>query len=149
MQRFTGHTQEGFALDWSSVVEGKYVHLVPFAARYLLTRAWMCSLLSGDNAGRIHYWTSGAAEWSIDQTPFVGHTSSVEDLQWSPSEATVSCPYQANEASEWCCRTNRERTCDDRYSRRARQTSTFASGTRARRTARRCICMRTSRTSTS
>lgn len=27
--------------------------------------------------------------WHVDQRPFVGHTRSVEDLQWSPTEDTV------------------------------------------------------------
>jgi ribosome assembly protein RRB1 len=75
---YSGHSTEGYALDWSSKQQG---HLV-----------------SGDCAGSIHVWrpreeggyavstfydnrnTSGR---SVEVSP------SVEDLQWSPTEATV------------------------------------------------------------
>ena len=30
-----------------------------------------------------------AAGWAVDARPLVGHTDSVEDIQWSPTEATV------------------------------------------------------------
>lgn len=69
---FKGHLTEGFALDWSNVVPGK--------------------LLSGDCKGGIHVWTprpDAADAWTVDQRPFIGHKDSVEDLQWSPTEATV------------------------------------------------------------
>ncbi|KAG9151920.1 hypothetical protein Leryth_002193 [Lithospermum erythrorhizon] len=60
------HEDEGFALDWSPHVPGR--------------------LVSGDCKNFIHLWepTSGAS-WNIDSNPFVGHTASVEDLQWCPS----------------------------------------------------------------
>jgi ribosome assembly protein RRB1 len=66
---FTDHTQEGFAMDWSPVVSG--------------------SLVTGDCAARIYLWKQHEATWAVDKTPFLGHTDSVEDLQWSPNEATV------------------------------------------------------------
>lgn len=31
----------------------------------------------------------GGASWKVDQRPLVGHTHSVEDLQWSPNERNV------------------------------------------------------------
>lgn len=31
----------------------------------------------------------GGTSWKIDQRPFSSHSKSVEDLQWSPTEATV------------------------------------------------------------
>lgn len=31
----------------------------------------------------------GGSSWQIDQRPFSSHSKSVEDLQWSPTEATV------------------------------------------------------------
>jgi ribosome assembly protein RRB1 len=32
---------------------------------------------------------ANSATWSVDTAPFAGHRGSVEDIQWSPSEATV------------------------------------------------------------
>lgn len=66
---FAGHTQEGFAMDWSSVIAG--------------------NLVSGDCAARIHLWKRTESGWAVDKAPFLGHADSVEDLQWSPNEATV------------------------------------------------------------
>jgi len=65
------HKEEGFAMDWSR-------------------REWG-NLLSGDCAGNI-YWTQINAtngQVHCDGKAFTGHKSSVEDLQWSPSESTV------------------------------------------------------------
>lgn len=66
---FSGHREEGFALDWSPVTTGR--------------------LVTGDCAGKIHLWNPQGSSWSVDSTPCNGHQNSVEDLQWSPSEATV------------------------------------------------------------
>lgn len=67
---FSGHQQEGFALDWSSSVPGL--------------------LASGDCRRDIHVWQpSEGGTWNVDQRPLIGHTESVEDLQWSPNEASV------------------------------------------------------------
>lgn len=68
---FRGHKDEGFALDWSPVVTGR--------------------LATGDCAGNIHIWnsTSSGNSWQIDTNAFKGHENSVEDIQWSPGEATV------------------------------------------------------------
>lgn len=48
-------------------------------------------LVSGDCKKNIHVWEprEGGTSWQIDQRPFSSHTKSVEDLQWSPTEATV------------------------------------------------------------
>lgn len=65
------HKAEGYALDWSPLVpEGK--------------------LLTGDNDGLI-YATSrnSGGGWVTDTRAFQGHTGSVEEIQWSPSEASV------------------------------------------------------------
>ena len=68
---FHKHMQEGYALDWSPKEAGR--------------------LATGDCGGLIHVWNMGAnsATWSVDTAPFAGHRGSVEDIQWSPSEATV------------------------------------------------------------
>ncbi|EDM07291.1 rCG54268, isoform CRA_a [Rattus norvegicus] len=76
---FAGHMGEGFALDWSPRVPGR--------------------LLTGDCQKNIHLWTpTDGGSWNVDQRPFVGHTRSVEDLQWSPTEDTVfaSCSADAS-----------------------------------------------------
>lgn len=66
------HKEEGFALDWSLVAEG--------------------CLVTGDATGSVYLWrpaaAAGAARWSAEG-PFRGHASSVEDLQWSPTEPAV------------------------------------------------------------
>ena len=65
------HRTEGYALDWSPhVVQG--------------------SLLTGDTDGKIFMTKCGdGGKWSTDPRPFIGHDSSVEDIQWSPSEVNV------------------------------------------------------------
>ncbi|KAI9810546.1 MAG: ribosome biosynthesis protein rrb1 [Pycnora praestabilis] len=62
---------EGYALDWSpNVPQGK--------------------LLTGDNDGNIFVSTRTEGDgWTTDTRPFTGHESSVEELQWSPSERNV------------------------------------------------------------
>ena len=68
---FTGHADEGYALDWSPTVDAR--------------------LVTGDNAGGIHVWEPmEGGRWNVDKNSvYSGHTSSVEDLQWSPAEAQV------------------------------------------------------------
>ncbi|XP_015889184.1 protein HEAT STRESS TOLERANT DWD 1 [Ziziphus jujuba] len=73
------HKDEGYAIDWSPLVTGR--------------------LLSGDCKNYIHLWEpASGGTWNVDTTPFVGHTSSVEDLQWSPTEHDVfaSCSVDGN-----------------------------------------------------
>ncbi|KAJ3007815.1 ribosome biosynthesis protein rrb1 [Thoreauomyces humboldtii] len=66
---------EGYALDWSARQTGH--------------------LLSGDTAGRIFLTTRTPTAFQTDSASFVGHTASVEDLQWCPSRdnvfASASC----------------------------------------------------------
>ncbi|GLJ54061.1 hypothetical protein SUGI_1157230 [Cryptomeria japonica] len=67
---FSGHKDEGFALDWSPVTPGR--------------------LLSGDCKSCIQLWEpTSDGKWAVDKRTFRGHTDSVEDLQWSPTEANV------------------------------------------------------------
>ncbi|KAJ0499957.1 putative transcription factor WD40-like family [Helianthus annuus] len=68
--KFTGHKDEGYAIDWSPLVPGR--------------------LVSGDCKNCIHLWEPASeSTWNVDSKPFVGHTASVEDLQWSPTEPFV------------------------------------------------------------
>ena len=66
---FSGHQSEGFAMDWSRNVTGR--------------------LLTGDCNKSIHLWQPIEGGWNVDQRAYTAHTKSVEDLQWSPNEATV------------------------------------------------------------
>ncbi|KAH9614060.1 hypothetical protein KSS87_017631 [Heliosperma pusillum] len=64
------HKDEGYAIDWSPLVPGRFV--------------------SGDCQNSIHLWEpESGTKWNVDKKPFVGHAASVEDLQWSPTEANV------------------------------------------------------------
>lgn len=62
---------EGYALDWSPLFpDGK--------------------LVTGDSSGKIFLTTrTQGGGWVTDTTPFTGHTGSVEELQWSPTEKHV------------------------------------------------------------
>lgn len=66
---FKGHRTEGFAMDWSATKEGRF--------------------LSGDCDRFIYLYDAHEGHWTADTTPFTGHSASVEDLQWSPSEVEV------------------------------------------------------------
>ena len=65
------HKAEGYAVGWSPLhPAGK--------------------LLTGDNDGLIYLTTrSDDGNFATETRPFAGHASSVEDIQWSPSEASV------------------------------------------------------------
>ncbi|KMZ62347.1 putative WD-repeat protein [Zostera marina] len=67
--KHSGHTNEGYAIDWNPVVPGR--------------------LATGDCDSFIHLWEPSSDTWNVDGSPFSGHTASVEDLQWSPTEADV------------------------------------------------------------
>lgn len=63
------HAAEGFALGWSP-------HSVGYFA-------------SGDCRGGLHVWTpKEGGSWTVSGA-YGGHDGSVEDIQWSPAEATV------------------------------------------------------------
>lgn len=67
---YSGHKDEGYALDWSRVVEGR--------------------LASGANNGGIYVWdVASDGKWNVSPDRFRGHKGSVEDLQWSPNEKNV------------------------------------------------------------
>ncbi|KAJ3507183.1 hypothetical protein NLJ89_g6454 [Agrocybe chaxingu] len=62
---------EGFAMDWASSS--------PSSLR----------LLTGDVHSKIYLTTSTPSGFNALSQPFTSHTSSIEDIQWSPSEPTV------------------------------------------------------------
>lgn len=82
---FNGHKQEGYGLDWSKIVPGR--------------------LATGDCTGAIHVWNvdTGNAisnlsnstyapcrvSCNVDNKAYEDHRNSIEDIQWSPTEATV------------------------------------------------------------
>ena len=69
---YSGHSTEGFALDWSNVDKG--------------------TLATGDNDGNIHLWKQAQDGNSYTVTPsYETPGVSIEDLQWSPTETTVVC----------------------------------------------------------
>ena len=65
------HKSEGYAVDWSPT------HTIG-------------RVLTGDNDGLIYMTTrSEGGGFQTDSRPFQGHASSVEEIQWSPSESSV------------------------------------------------------------
>jgi ribosome assembly protein RRB1 len=68
---FTGHEDEGFALDFSPARAG--------------------AIATGDCTNKLHVWhpREGGASWAVDPEAYRGHTASVEDIAWSPVEPNV------------------------------------------------------------
>ncbi|KAL2752377.1 hypothetical protein ACRALDRAFT_1083162 [Sodiomyces alcalophilus JCM 7366] len=65
------HKSEGYGIDWSPLIPGG-------------------KLLTGDNDGLMYVTTrTDGGGFVTDTRAFQGHTSSVEDIQWSPSEQSV------------------------------------------------------------
>ncbi|KAH9678880.1 WD REPEATS REGION domain-containing protein [Citrus sinensis] len=68
--KFGGHKDEGYAIDWNPITTGR--------------------LVTGDCNSCIYLWEPASdATWNVDPNPFIGHSASVEDLQWSPTEPDV------------------------------------------------------------
>eukprot|EP00271_Cylindrocystis_brebissonii_P017308 TRINITY_DN444_c0_g1_i5.p1 TRINITY_DN444_c0_g1~~TRINITY_DN444_c0_g1_i5.p1 ORF type:complete len:492 (-),score=118.56 TRINITY_DN444_c0_g1_i5:404-1879(-) len=88
LQIFSGHKDEGFAIDWSPVTSAR--------------------LLSGDCRGLIHLWEPvEGGRWAVGNRAFSGHSASVEDLQWSPTESEVFASCSADQTMAiWDTRQN-------------------------------------------
>ncbi|KAG7098965.1 hypothetical protein E1B28_000853 [Marasmius oreades] len=69
---------EGFAMDWAASS--------PTSLR----------ILTGDISSKIYLTTSTVSGFNTLSQPFTSHTSSVEDLQWSPSEPTIFASCSAD-----------------------------------------------------
>jgi len=92
---FSGFRNEGYALDWSDTQAGH--------------------MLTGDNGKNIHYWKpveSGTCEWLVEQRSYSGHTAAVEDIQWSPNEASVFASCSTDKSIRiWDVRANPKSAC--------------------------------------
>lgn len=87
---FKGHGTEGFSMDWSSVVGGR--------------------LITGDCNRNIYLWEpqESSGSWIVEKSAFKGHSASVEDLQWSPTERDVFASCSADCSIRiWDCRVRR------------------------------------------
>uniref|UniRef100_A0A1A9WWK2 Glutamate-rich WD repeat-containing protein 1 n=1 Tax=Glossina brevipalpis TaxID=37001 RepID=A0A1A9WWK2_9MUSC len=90
---FSGHQQEGFAIDWSPCAEGV--------------------LATGDCRRDVHIWSPlEDGSWKVDQRALIGHTASVEDLQWSPNERSVLASCSVDKSIRiWDCRAAPQKAC--------------------------------------
>ncbi|KAI5477339.1 hypothetical protein MNV49_006481 [Pseudohyphozyma bogoriensis] len=73
---------EGYALDWGAPIGS----------------STSGRLLSGDIHSKIFLTTVGPASFTPSPKPFLSHTDSVEDIQWSPSEPTVFASCSADKS---------------------------------------------------
>lgn len=63
------------------------VHIMKLSHKYRHNKQ---VLATGDCKQDIHIWQpSESGKWHVDQRPLIGHTASVEDIQWSPNERNV------------------------------------------------------------
>ena len=74
---------EGFAMDWAASSESS-----PSALR----------LLTGDIQSKIYLTTTTPSGFNALSQPFTSHTSSIEDIQWSPTQATVFASCSADQS---------------------------------------------------
>lgn len=71
---------EGFAMDWAA------------------SGSSSLRLLTGDINSKIYLTTSTPSGFNALPQPFITHTSSIEDIQWSPSEPTVFASCSADQS---------------------------------------------------
>eukprot|EP01089_Gocevia_fonbrunei_P016368 TRINITY_DN5043_c0_g1_i3.p1 TRINITY_DN5043_c0_g1~~TRINITY_DN5043_c0_g1_i3.p1 ORF type:complete len:443 (-),score=128.96 TRINITY_DN5043_c0_g1_i3:17-1345(-) len=86
---FKGHQSEGYAMDWSTTAESRF--------------------LTGDCKGLIYGWEGNQTGFVVDSTPYTDHKGSVEDLQWSPKETNVFASCSADHTVKiWDARTKKK-----------------------------------------
>lgn len=73
---------EGYALAWGNPIGS----------------STSSRLLSGDIHAKIFLTTMGQSSFTPSPKPFLSHTDSVEDIQWSPSEPTVFASCSADKS---------------------------------------------------
>lgn len=79
---------EGFAMDWAA------------------SGSSSLRLLTGDIHSKIYLTTTTPSGFNPLPQPFISHTSSIEDIQWSPSEPTVFASCSADRSIQiWDVRT--------------------------------------------
>lgn len=78
---------EGYAMDWAGIMNG---------GASSAGKASSLRLLTGDIHSKIFLTTSNNTGFQTNPNPFTSHTSSVEDLQWSPNEPTVFASCSAD-----------------------------------------------------
>lgn len=86
MHTVKSHSIEGYAMDWAGSGGGA------------TGRASSLRLLTGDCHSKIFLTTSSQAGFTTHPNAFLSHTSSVEDLQWSPKEPTVFASCSADKS---------------------------------------------------
>ncbi|KDN37940.1 WD40 repeat-like protein [Tilletiaria anomala UBC 951] len=81
---------EGYALDWAGST--------PASLQTTGAKSSTLRLLSGDVHSKIYLTTTSNSGYVTHPSAFISHTSSVEDLQWSPTEQTVFASCSADQS---------------------------------------------------
>lgn len=69
-------------------------------------------LATGDCRKDIHIWKLSESSWTVDQRPLIGHSSSIEDLQWSPNEQHVLASCSVDKSIRiWDTRVQPSKAC--------------------------------------
>jgi ribosome assembly protein RRB1 len=96
---FTGNQDEGYAIDWNPIITGRLITGDCSGAIRLWNPSQSFNNINNNNkinnntnnGGSFSSSSSNLSSfsWQVDNQSLHSHKGSVEDLQWSPSEATV------------------------------------------------------------